>query len=147
MVSAFATGNRPVTMRRNVELEVFEMPVERAVDHPVHELGGNAVTSLASPSRGSSETALFRIDLPAGSGLPPHRHDHFDVFAVVAGGGTVHLDDEAIEVTEGDSAVVPIGVRHWLDAGPGGVTIVVTMVAATKLIRDDGSESVPPWVG
>ena len=122
------------------------MPVERAADHPVHELGGNVITSLTAPSRGSDETALFRIVLPPGSGLPPHRHDHFDAFAVIAGGGTVHLGTEAIEVTEGDSAVVPTGVRHWLDAGPAGVTILVTMVAATKLIRDDGSESVPPWV-
>jgi quercetin dioxygenase-like cupin family protein len=123
------------------------MPVERAADHPVHELGGNVVTSLAAPARGSDETALFRIELPPGSGLPPHRHDHFDVFTVIAGGGTVHLDSEAIEVSHGDAVVVPTGVRHWLDAGPTGAMILVTMIADTKLIRDDSSESVPPWVG
>ena len=61
------------------------MPVERAADHPTFELGGNAITSLAAPARGSEETALFRIDLPAGGGLPPHHHDHFDVFTILTG--------------------------------------------------------------
>jgi quercetin dioxygenase-like cupin family protein len=122
------------------------VPVERAEDHPTHELGGNLVTSLAAPSRGSDETALFRIELPPGGRLPPHHHDHFDVFTVIDGGLTAHLGDEAIEVLAGDSAVVPRGLRHWLDAGAGGATVIVTMLAGTRLIRDDGSESVPPWV-
>ena len=83
------------------------MPVERAPDHPTFEIGGNAVTSFAAPDRGSAETALFRIDLPAGGGLPGHRHDHYDVFAVTDGGGAVHLDDDVYEVTAGDSVVIP----------------------------------------
>lgn len=122
------------------------MPVERSADHPTFELGGNTITSYAAPARGSQETALFRSDLPPGGGLPPHTHDHFDVFAVVAGGGVFHLGDETVELSSGDSAVVPIGVRHHLEAGPDGASIVVAMLPATKLIRDDGSEAVPPWV-
>ncbi len=72
------------------------MPVERADDHPIFELGGNTVTSLAAPSRGAREAALFRISLPPGGGLPPHHHDHLDVFAVEAGGGTFHIDDDVV---------------------------------------------------
>jgi len=123
------------------------MPVERAADHPRFEIGGNAVTSYATPERGSDETALFRIDLPPGSGLPPHRHDHYDVFTVTAGGGTMHIDEETIDIATGDAVVVPPGALHWLDAGAEGASIVVTMLAGTKLIReDDGSVVVPPWV-
>ena len=51
------------------------MPVERADEHPVFELGGNTITSLAAPSRGADEAALYRVEVPAGGGLPPHRHD------------------------------------------------------------------------
>ena len=83
------------------------MPVERAADHPTFEIGGNAVTSFAAPARGADEAALFQIELPAGGGLPPHRHDHFDVFTVTAGGGTVYLGDEASTLAAGDSCVVP----------------------------------------
>ena len=123
------------------------MPVERAADHPVFEIGGNQVVSLAAPERGSAEAALFRVDLPAGGGLPRHRHDHFDVFTVTAGGGTMHIGEDVEELTVGDAAVVPPDALHWLDAGSEGASIVVTMLPGTKLIReDDGSVVVPAWV-
>jgi quercetin dioxygenase-like cupin family protein len=123
------------------------MPVERADEHPVFELGGNTITSLAAPSRGADEAALYRVEVPAGGGLPPHRHDRLDVFTVASGGGTFHIDDEVFELRAGDSVVVPIGAVHHLEAGDEGATIVVTMLAGTKLVRtDDGSETVPPWV-
>jgi quercetin dioxygenase-like cupin family protein len=124
------------------------MPVERATDHPTFELGGNTITSLAAPSRGAHEAALFRIDLPPGGGLPAHHHDHLDVFTVESGSGTFFIDEEATELAAGDSVVVPTGAVHYLVAGPEGAAIVVTMLAGTKLIReDDGSVIVPPWVG
>ncbi len=123
------------------------MPVERADEHPVFELGGNTITSRAAPSRGADEAALYRVEVPAGGGLPPHRHDHLDVFTVASGGGTFHIDDEVFELRAGDSVVVPIGAVHHLEAGDEGATIVVTMLAGTRLVRtDDGSEVVPPWV-
>jgi quercetin dioxygenase-like cupin family protein len=122
------------------------MSIERSADHPTFELGGNTITSHAAPARGSEEVALYRADLPPGGGLPPHTHDHFDVFTVVAGGGVFHLGDDSQELSAGDSAVVPIGVRHFLEAGSDGASLVVAMLPGTKLIREDGSEIVPEWV-
>jgi quercetin dioxygenase-like cupin family protein len=121
--------------------------IERADEHPRFELGGNSITSYAAPARGADEAALFRIDLPAGGGLPRHHHDHLDVFFVEKGSGTFHLGDEEHSLAAGDSVVVPIGAWHRFVAGPDGASIVVTMLAGTKLIREDGSEIVPPWVG
>ncbi len=123
------------------------MPLERAADHPTFELGGNAITSFAAPSRGADEAALYRVEVPPGGGLPAHHHDHLDVFVVQAGGGTFFIDDEAFELAAGDSVVVPSGAIHRLEAGAGGASIVVTMLAGTTLTRvDDGSTVVPPWV-
>jgi quercetin dioxygenase-like cupin family protein len=122
------------------------MPLERAADHPTFELGGNTIISYAAPARGADEAALYRVEVVPGGGLPRHRHDHLDVFFVAAGGGTFHLGDEAHELDAGDSVVVPIGEWHHLEAGPDGATIVVTMLAGTRLIREDGSDTVPPWV-
>jgi quercetin dioxygenase-like cupin family protein len=124
------------------------VPVERADDHPTFDLGGNTITSLAAPSRGADEVALFRISVPPGGGLPAHHHDHLDVFTLEAGGGTFHIDDASFDVAAGDSVVVPIGAVHYLEAGREGATIVATMLGGTRLVRaDDGSEIVPPWVG
>jgi quercetin dioxygenase-like cupin family protein len=47
----------------------------------------------------------------------------------------------------GDSVVVPTGAWHHLEAGADGATITVAMPGGTKLILEDGSEIVPPWVG
>ncbi|MEO8422998.1 MAG: cupin domain-containing protein [Actinomycetota bacterium] len=122
------------------------MPIERSADHPIFELGGNAITSYAAPARGAEEVALYRADVPPGGGLPPHTHDHFDVFTVVAGEGIFHLWADTTEVAVGDSVVVPIGVRHFLEAGSEGASLIVAMLPGTRLIRDDGSELVPEWV-
>jgi quercetin dioxygenase-like cupin family protein len=122
------------------------MPVERAADHPTFELGTTRITSFAAPARGASEAALYRADLPAGGGLPPHHHDHLDVFTVVEGEGTFHIDDDTFDLAEGDAAVVPVGAVHYLEAGPRGLSIMVAMLAGTKMVRADGSEAVPAWV-
>lgn len=123
------------------------MPLERAADHPTYELGGNAITSFAAPSRGANEASLFRTQVPPGGGLPKHRHDHLDVFAIERGTATFHVDDETFELATGDSFVVPTGAWHFLEAGSDGVTITVAMLGGTKFIREDGSEMVPPWLG
>ena len=123
------------------------MPIERAADHPTFELAGNAITSLAAPARGSEESALFRIDLPARGALQAHHHDHFDVFTVTAGSVSIHIEDDVSEVGVGDAVVVPPEAVHSLEAGPDGASLVVTMLGFTKLVRqDDGSVRVPPWV-
>lgn len=123
------------------------MPVEPVADHPTFELAGNTITSLAAPDRGADEVAFFRVDLPPGGGLPRHHHDHLDVFVVEAGEGTFSIDGERFAMQVGDSAVVPVGAWHFFEAGTHGASLVVTMLAGTKLIRDDGTEFVPPWVG
>jgi quercetin dioxygenase-like cupin family protein len=121
------------------------MPVARADDHPTFELAGNTITGFASPSRGATECILYRVELPPGGGLPPHRHDHQDVFTVAAGDGRMFIDDDAHDIGPGDTVVVPAGARHWLEAGADGAAIVVTMLAGTLFIREDGTSFVPPW--
>ena len=121
------------------------VPVVRADDHPSFELAGNTITGFAAPSRGATECILYRVEVPPGGGLPAHRHDHQDVFTVAAGGGTMHIDDEVHEIGPGDAVVVPTGAVHRLDAGSDGAAIVVTMLAGTRFIREDGTGSVPPW--
>jgi quercetin dioxygenase-like cupin family protein len=122
------------------------VPVERSSDHPDFELGGNRVTSFAAPSRGAGEAALFRIDLPPGGAVPRHHHDHLDVFAVQRGQVRLHIGDVETDVSEGDSVVIPSGEWHMFVAGDSGATLIVTMLGGTKMIREDGSIVVPPWV-
>ena len=121
------------------------MPVERNADHPSFEIAGNTFTSLAAPSRGATEAVLFHAAVPPGGGLPRHKHDHLDVFTIAEGSGTMHIGDESWEVAIGDSVVVPTGEWHYIEGGAEGVSIVVTMLAGTLMIREDGTQGVPPW--
>ena len=121
------------------------MPVARSSDHPTFELGGNTITGLMSPSRGSTENILYRIDVPPGGKLPPHRHDHEDLFTLIEGAATAHVEPEVVPIVAGDSVVVPTGALHWVEAGPTGCVMLVAMFAGTLFIREDGTENVPPW--
>jgi quercetin dioxygenase-like cupin family protein len=69
------------------------------------------------------------------------------VFTVTAGSVSIHIEDDVSEVGVGDAVVVPPEAVHSLEAGPDGASLVVTMLAHTKLFREgDGSVVVPPWV-
>lgn len=121
------------------------MPVAHSADHPSFELGGNTITGLMAPSRGSTDNILYRIDVPPGGKLPPHRHDHEDMFTIVGGSATAHVGDASEPVSPGDAVVVPTGATHWVEAGPEGCVLLVAMLAGTLFIRDDGTSAVPPW--
>jgi quercetin dioxygenase-like cupin family protein len=122
------------------------MGIERAHDHPTFDSMGNTVTSFAAPARGATEAGLFRTVIPAGGGLPTHRHDHIDVFAIERGTCAFHLGEEAFQLAPGDSGVVPAGTWHRLEAGAEGVTLTVTMLGGTRIEFEDGRVVVPPWL-
>ena len=121
------------------------MPVARSADHPTFDVERNAVTGIVSPSRGSTECILYRIDVPPGGKLPPHRHDHEDTFTLLEGSATANLDGDVLGISVGDAVIVPTGVLHWVQAGPAGCVMLVTMLAGTLFIPQEGEAAVPPW--
>ncbi|HWO69324.1 MAG TPA: cupin domain-containing protein [Actinomycetota bacterium] len=122
------------------------MPVVRSSEARRFEMEGFAVTSLAAPSVGSSETALLRAEIEPGRGLPAHRHDHEEVFHVLRGRGTVLIGDEEVEIGEGDTVMVPAGELHRPRAGEEPLVLLATMRAGTAMITEDGERKVAPWV-
>ena len=122
------------------------MPVVRSSEARRFEMDGFAVTSLAAPSVGSSETALMRAEIEPGRGLPPHRHDHEEVFHVLRGRGTVLIGEEEVEIGEGDTVMVPVGELHRPRAGEEPLVLLATMRAGTAMITEDGERRVAPWV-
>jgi quercetin dioxygenase-like cupin family protein len=125
------------------------MPVARSSDHRVFEVTGSTgdvtVTGLASPSRGATEILMYRIDLAPGAALPPHRHDHEEVFHLLSGTLTSVQAGERIAVRAGDAVMIPPSVPHSAQAGPDGAVLLVAMRKGTRTIRPDGASIVPPW--
>src|SRR5438270_555556 len=92
------------------------MAVLPAPPAPTHELGGARFTSLATPSRGSSDTSVWLVEIAPGTAPTPHRLTREEVFIVLAGRAQVHLDGEGSLADVGDAIVVPATVQFALPA-------------------------------
>lgn len=121
------------------------MPIVRSQDAPTFDLEGSIVTGLASPQRGATETMTYKVSLAPNAALPPHRHDHEEVFYLSAGSLTAVLDGEELAVEFGDSVIIPAGVLHHSFAGERPAELIVAMPSGTVFIRPDGDRGVPPW--
>jgi hypothetical protein len=85
------------------------MAILRFADAPEFDLSGIRVRGLASPSRGSTESMTYRLDVAGGQHVPAHTHDHEEVSHLLSGRWTVTIIAEAYRNCLSDSA--------WLDRG------------------------------
>jgi quercetin dioxygenase-like cupin family protein len=83
------------------------MPVIAAPKAFTHELPHARFTSLATPSRGSAETAVWRVQLAPHGEAAPHQLTREEVFVVLSGVARVHLAGQEHEANEGDVIIVP----------------------------------------
>ena len=90
------------------------MPVIAAPEDATHTLGSTRFTSLATPSRGSRETAVWRVDIAPGTPAIPHSLTREEVFVVLDGEVAVEIDGVCESALAGDAIVVPAGVEFAL---------------------------------
>jgi mannose-6-phosphate isomerase-like protein (cupin superfamily) len=122
------------------------VPVLSAPERPTHSLPGTSFTSLATPSRGSSDLSLWTVEIAPGTPATPHSLTREEVFVVLAGTASVVLDDVAALAQTGDAIVVPAGVAFSLsNDGPGSLRLVCCMAAGGQARLADGSLFTPPW--
>jgi len=120
--------------------------VTHSEDIPVHDLPGNRLRGLATPSRGSTEIMLWNHRAEAGGASPPHSHDHDQVIYVLSGSGRVLVGDTEFEVVAGDVIVAPARIQHQVYAAPDQpLDTIAAMQASLKTFDPDGSELHQPW--
>jgi len=90
------------------------MPVITAPADATHTLGSTRFTSLATPSRGSRETAVWRVDIAPGTPATPHSLTREEVFVVLDGMASVEIDGVCASAGPGDAIVVPAEVEFAL---------------------------------
>ena len=115
------------------------MPVTRSFEISTVELESKRVQLVATPESGATDTFVLRGFFEAGSGNPPHSHDHQEVVVVLAGCGRYTIGDDAIEVSAGDVVLVPKGVIHAFEAAEN-LDAIAVFAAGTKTFAPDGSE-------
>jgi mannose-6-phosphate isomerase-like protein (cupin superfamily) len=122
------------------------MPVLPAPPEPTHDLGGARFTSLATPSRGSSETCVWTVEIAPGTPGTPHRLTREEVFVVLAGRAEVQLDGETSYAGVGDAIVVPPGRPFALAAaGEEPLRAVCCLPVGGQGQLAEGEPFTPPW--
>ena len=122
------------------------MPVVPAPSAPTHELGGARFTSLATPSRGSSDTSVWLVDIAPGAAGALHRLTREEVFVVLSGRAEVRLGDEVSHAEAGDAIVVPPGIAFALaPVGDDALRAVCCLPVGGQARLADGEPFTPPW--
>ncbi|MBB2908795.1 mannose-6-phosphate isomerase-like protein (cupin superfamily) [Streptosporangium becharense] len=122
------------------------MTTAKLADAPVFDNGGITMRSLAVPSRGSSELAVWSLEMEPGAESREHSVDREEVFVAQSGrivgviGGVEHV------IEAGDALILPPGVpfsiRNGSPTEPAGA-IACTSAGITATL--DGRTVLPPW--
>ena len=122
------------------------MPVLHRPIEPTHELPGAQFTSLATPSNGSLDVAVWEVRLTPGHPGTAHRLTRHEVFVATAGRAIATLDGRPHQVATGDCLVVPPDTELTLEpAGDEGFTALCLLPADGKAVTGDGEPFTPAW--
>jgi len=122
------------------------MPVLNAPAAPTHDLGGARFTSLATPSRGATDTAVWKVEILPGTPATPHALTREEVFVVLEGKASVRIAGNAGQAEAGDAIVVPPGTEFELaNAGAGPLRLLCCLPVGGQARLADGSTFTPPW--
>src|SRR5688572_7246492 len=86
------------------------MPLVQGSTAPKFTLPHAVFTGLASPSRGSTETSVWRFTLIPGAEPVIHSLTREEIFVALAGTALATVDGVSHQVSVGDALVVPAGV-------------------------------------
>lgn len=123
------------------------MPVIQAPATPTHELGGTSFTSLATPSRGGTDTtSVWRVVIAPGTTPTPHALTREEIFVVLRGRAEVTIDDARETAGTGDTIVVPADVAFVLDnSGTEPLELMCCLPVGGQARLADGTLMTPPW--
>lgn len=76
-------------------------------DAPAHHLDGIVGRSMAVPSRGSKELAVWTLSVDPGVGGQPHTVTREEVFLLNSGRMSMTIDGRTYDLEPGDAALVP----------------------------------------
>jgi mannose-6-phosphate isomerase-like protein (cupin superfamily) len=126
--------------------EESTMPVIRAENAPEFALPGLSVTGLAAPSRGARETSVWRVRVAPDTAGTPHSVDREEIFVALRGRAVAIVAGERLEISPGDTLVVPPGVEFSLaSAGSEGFEAMCVAPAGVRACLPQGEPFAPPW--
>lgn len=121
------------------------MPIIHGATAPVFHMPEATFTGLASPSRGASETCVWRLLVHPGARSAEHSFNHEEVLIATGGRAVASLAGASHEVAAGDAVIVPAHTTFSL-ANPGEepFAAVVALPVGALARMPDGQTLVPP---
>jgi quercetin dioxygenase-like cupin family protein len=100
-------------------------------EHLIRNRG--SIRIKADPMRGCHNLAMGTQQVPAGAGIPIHRHFRMDeAFYVIEGSGTFVLEDQKIAVAKGGTIFIPKNAWHGF-MNPDAELMLLWIVAPAGL--------------
>ena len=122
------------------------MHLIKSASAPAFEIPGLSVVGLAAPSRGSSETCVWRITLPPGTPATPHAISREEIFVALSGEARIQLDGRDHVLAPGDTLVVPAGeVFSLSNPGADPFTALAVVPVGGQAVFPSGERFSPPW--
>jgi mannose-6-phosphate isomerase-like protein (cupin superfamily) len=122
------------------------MSVLRAPATPTHDIGTARFTSLATPTRGSVDTAVWTVEILPDTPATPHSLTREEVFVVLDGVASVRIDGHDDHARAGDAIVVPAGVDFEIaNTGREVVRLLCCFPVGGQARFADGEPFTPPW--
>ena len=123
------------------------MPLIKSCTAPTFALSELSVLGLAAPSRGASETCVWKITLAPGTPGTPHALDREEIFVALTGEARVELDGQTEALAPGDTLIVPAG-RSFSLSNPGAepFTALTVFPVGGRAVLPGGEPFSPPWV-
>jgi mannose-6-phosphate isomerase-like protein (cupin superfamily) len=120
------------------------MAVITASEAPKFDAGGATIIGLASPSRGSADTAVWRVRFDSVAPSPPHALSREEIFIVLEGAITARFRDREETATAGGALVVAPGEEFTLVAPEAPAEALCVMRVGGQAVSD-GIAFTPPW--
>lgn len=125
-------------------------PLTTYTDARTTETPNAVMTTLASPTQGGlSDHSLWRVEMREGQAGPLHSFDVDQAWHLLEGSATISLDEDRIELSAGDTVVLPAHSPRQISTEVGATFMVTGRAAglATPLTADGPGEAVtPPWI-
>lgn len=122
------------------------MPVLSRPEAHTHEIPGARFTSLATPSRGSQDTSVWRVELAPRTASSVHELTREEVFVLLSGSARVRLGDTQSVAGPGDAIVVPVNTPFALEnCTDEPLTALCCLPVGGEARMPEGQSFVPPW--
>ena len=109
----------------------------------------NAImTTLASPSQGcTKQLSMWTVAMRDGQKGPSHIFDCEQIWHVLVGIVEINLASKTVELTAGDTIVIPADIERQVSARSDVRLVVCGRSDGIAAVPGDaGSRGVPPWI-